>query len=448
VLPVLPHEDPRALARRVQEWTEDCQPATAMERDLIACAARLSWVLERAEKAEAAQLAQRIEQTQANADGTQDAQVRKLGWDLFSLGLRSHKHALCTSGPAALRNIAAAQHLRSSTYALCTCSGADPSAIVGRLESTAEGCRWLLEQWAEQQRALRLGTAWTTKRLIRLVRLLGREGTSVAWEPGLNAAVLAADVLKPGLANEFWTLRLRAIPSDEDRLEEPEDWRELAPRPASADEARDALLAVISEQVVRLNVRLSEHEAGAARASVKLAEAAAFDPGAESERLHKFQTARHRELVRTVELVRKLHKDPLPEPEFELEPEGPNSVGWAPPTEHVGACAGGQCPPYEPLPEEAKKPPIGPNEAAAEQTEVVLNSEVTPSHGDVMHDDRSQIEPAAETRQQAAGSGQQAVAPRASESGYMSSPALEERPESPLASSLPAAGCSQPASST
>jgi hypothetical protein len=205
VLPVLPHEDPKALARRVQEWTDDLQPATAMECDLIACAARLSWVLERAEKAEVAQLAQRIEEAQENAAGSQTAQVRKLAWDLFSLGLVNYKSALRT------------------------CSGTDPAAIVGWLESSAEGCRWLLEQWGEQQRALRLGSAWTLKRLVRLVRLLGKEGTDVAWEGDLNAAVLAADVLKPGLAKEFWTLRLRAIPSGEDRLEEPDVWRELAP---------------------------------------------------------------------------------------------------------------------------------------------------------------------------------------------------------------------------
>jgi hypothetical protein len=166
VLPVLPHVDPKALARRVQEWTDDLCPATVMERDLIACAARLSWVLERAEKAEVAQLAQRVEQDQANSSGTKNARVGKLAWDLFSLGLENYK------------------------YALCTRSGADPAVIVGRLESNAEGCRWLLEQWAEQQRALRHGSAWTLKRLIRLVRLLGREGTDVAWEPGLNAAVL------------------------------------------------------------------------------------------------------------------------------------------------------------------------------------------------------------------------------------------------------------------
>jgi hypothetical protein len=70
---------------------------------------------------------------------------------------------------------------------------------------------------------------------------------------------------------------------------------------------------VIGERVARLNERLAEHEAGAARASVELTDAAAFDPGAESERLHKLQSARHRELVRTVELVGKLRNDPLPE---------------------------------------------------------------------------------------------------------------------------------------
>ncbi|MGD0043580.1 MAG: hypothetical protein ABSE84_24765 [Isosphaeraceae bacterium] len=47
---VLPHEDPKQLEDRIQQFITDMQPRNALERDLVCQAARLSWEIERAER--------------------------------------------------------------------------------------------------------------------------------------------------------------------------------------------------------------------------------------------------------------------------------------------------------------------------------------------------------------------------------------------------------------
>jgi hypothetical protein len=402
VLPVLPHENPKALARRVQEWTEDLQPATAQERDLIAEAARLSWALERAEKAEAAGLSERVRQAEQKAAMRRIDRAEALGKDLFS-------GSECETG-----------------LLLRTPSGRTPAAILRRLESTAEGCRWLLDRWAEQQRLVRRRLPWTRDRLFRLVRLLGREATAAVWEPELSAVLLAVDVLKPGLAKDFWRACARSTAIAEDPFVSAEDWCELADRPASADGARDALYTLIGERVVHLHERLREHEAEADAAADACVLAAAFDPGAEMGRLHRYRSACHRELMRTVELLRKLRKDPPPEQEAEPE-RSPDGAGSYPDDEATALFVGGGSA-RRPMPqagdaesaedsesgvgrgqsaigsgveaavprEDAEVARVASNEAAAEESEIIVDSKVTPSAADVPGDERTQFEPAAE----------------------------------------------------
>ena len=48
--PVLPQEDPADLEAKIQEWIDDYQPTSAVERELVSRAARLSWTLDRAER--------------------------------------------------------------------------------------------------------------------------------------------------------------------------------------------------------------------------------------------------------------------------------------------------------------------------------------------------------------------------------------------------------------
>src|SRR5512132_411667 len=60
VTPVLPQEDPRELDEKIRRWVGDLQPRGDAERDLVVRAAKLAWLLDRAERCETAGLAARV----------------------------------------------------------------------------------------------------------------------------------------------------------------------------------------------------------------------------------------------------------------------------------------------------------------------------------------------------------------------------------------------------
>src|SRR5262249_12846474 len=64
VTPVLPQEDPKDLASRIQQWLDDLRPRNAAEIDLVSRAARLSFLLDRAERYETAHLSRRVRKAQ------------------------------------------------------------------------------------------------------------------------------------------------------------------------------------------------------------------------------------------------------------------------------------------------------------------------------------------------------------------------------------------------
>src|SRR4051812_29713092 len=64
VASVLPQEDPRELDAKLGRWVEDLQPNHAVERELVASAAKTSWYLDRAERCETARLARRVRKAQ------------------------------------------------------------------------------------------------------------------------------------------------------------------------------------------------------------------------------------------------------------------------------------------------------------------------------------------------------------------------------------------------
>src|SRR4051794_39336851 len=60
--PVLPQEDPGERDEKIRRWVEDLRPVGDAERDLVARAAELAWLLDRDRRAETAGLAKRVRQ--------------------------------------------------------------------------------------------------------------------------------------------------------------------------------------------------------------------------------------------------------------------------------------------------------------------------------------------------------------------------------------------------
>src|SRR5208337_1757990 len=78
----------------------------------------------------------------------------------------------------------------------------DPGLLVSQLEESAEGCRWLLERWAEYRNLLDRKSNWNTPVLLRFIRLQGKNVVESIYDPALNSIFLAWDVLVPKYAKE------------------------------------------------------------------------------------------------------------------------------------------------------------------------------------------------------------------------------------------------------
>jgi len=86
-------------------------------------------------------------------------------------------------------------------------------------------------------------------------------------------------------------------------------WREIAARPSDPAEAWAVLYAVVDQHVGRLKELLARNEASEAAEDPDWADRAALDCGPAFERHRRYQSARHRELLRTLEALRKMRKE-------------------------------------------------------------------------------------------------------------------------------------------
>ena len=125
---VLPHEDEQAYQHRLEAWTRDLQPPGGPGRYLVERAVKISWQLDRADSAEQARLVRRIEEASTLfADGgAEPAEI-----------LFARLVGTVESQPAHFLGSGRAGSAPVSSPALLLCA----------LESSAEGCRRLLDEW-------------------------------------------------------------------------------------------------------------------------------------------------------------------------------------------------------------------------------------------------------------------------------------------------------------
>ncbi|WP_165219030.1 hypothetical protein [Aquisphaera insulae] len=304
-MPVLPQEDPRDLARLVADFIRDGRPADALERSLLVRAARLTWMLERSDRAESAHLANtvrarrcpRIDRTDSSE--ARSRRVRDLGVQLF--------HPLSP------------HETRDPDWQ------DDPASCLAGLEETREGCRWLLEQWRSIRAYFVAGKQPLVGDFYRFIRLHGRKVTDLFWDLDLNAVMAAAEVAFDGCSREIYAHYLRGLRAEEfGTYEQQRQWWTFAAPPATKEEAMSLLLADAEARMDRLAAMLGDDDDEIDD------DAAAFAAERDLDRHRRTVAARSRELMQTLEMLRKLRKerggaglaprDPV-EPNLEPEPE-------------------------------------------------------------------------------------------------------------------------------
>ena len=86
-------------------------------------------------------------------------------------------------------------------------------------------------------------------------------------------------------------------------------YREIAPPPSDETAALTLIRSVIERHVGRLDELLAEHEEIEADEADERYDRAALDCSPGFERHRRYQSARHRELLRTLETLRKMRKE-------------------------------------------------------------------------------------------------------------------------------------------
>jgi hypothetical protein len=215
-LPVLPQEDPRVLAERIQLWLDDWQPRDVTEDELVRRGAKVAWMLERGERIETAHLSDRVRKAARKAGPTAPVSAKRMQ-AVSNLGSK----LFFDHSPANPSILFPPDDWKD-----------EPAVFIAGLEETIEGCRWLLDRWAELRTLLDRQAAWMSADVHRFVRMLGKIGYEAAHDPALNALFLAWDVLAPGAAKALWASFGELVSYRDPAFKGFMEWRELASRPA------------------------------------------------------------------------------------------------------------------------------------------------------------------------------------------------------------------------
>ena len=198
--PVLPGEDPDAFRDRLDAWAGALDPDNVVEQFLVERAAAASWKIERADRFEAA----RPPPWSTKPGPTQHARRRE-EVDRLGRWLLPRDEGAFDSVLTQMVLDIVAPGIDAAPWRAMLAAGIDRlRPIVDRLESSAEGCAWLLERWAELHEPLRWGFAWND----RPVRP-GRPavGTSAAGDDRPrtgNSTCRGGIAARPGVPADRW----------------------------------------------------------------------------------------------------------------------------------------------------------------------------------------------------------------------------------------------------
>ncbi len=186
-------------------------------------------------------------------------------------------------------------------------------------------------------------------------------------------------------------------------------YREFAPPPASASAAMIFICSVIEKHVGRVDELLAVHKHIEAEETIERYDRAALDCSPEFERHRRHQSAKHRELMRTLGELRKMRQEDFGTEDGEEE----KADGKCQMADGKCQMADDKCQmldePSEPTQEECGAPQNVQNEANLDLTQDSMPVEVESSKADLAAGKRSHSEAVARQDREADGTGIMAI---------------------------------------
>ena len=324
---VLPGEDPDALQLRLDGWIDSLKPKNELEHYLVDRAVRVSWQLDRADRAEVARFAARIRD-----DEFRDT-YRGVSVDVAALGRRlfwDRRGPLELYPHSPLKDQLLAHKQPRTSFSGLADDPDDPERLLIQLERSSAGCTWLLQQWAELREILDQDLLWQPIDRFKAIRLLGRQPAQAAEYSDVTTIYLACWIMHPQVKeiDPFTDVYNELLAGEAARFRQRLADREVEDYiPADKDAAKAKLVEIVSAAVDRLKILYEDHEARTAAAAEDRSARLAFDDSDEGERLRRFQIACGRSLNRCLDTLLKLRKAE--------EKRHPEQVPTAPPTQET-----------------------------------------------------------------------------------------------------------------
>jgi hypothetical protein len=312
---VLPHEDEEAYRQRIEDWTRELDAPGKLGRYLVERVVKISWQLDRADKAERDRLVRRIQEAprllgSGHAEPAEILFARLVGTEADRL---AHSVGSRLAGPAPVTS---------------------PALLLISLESSAEGCRRLIEEWTRILDWLGplgpegfAGTGFHSRRdnIQRALQLVG-----VPFRDPEDPPVTTSDPLTAPFVRAWQALNDQVMTeASGQKIEEDDDWPAALEREAERDRPYWAavgveLVKLATERCARLKTMLARHQESEEEARGRLAFEASFDDSAEGERVHRYQERWGRALLKTLGEIHELRE----RGEAVVGPESPPVEDW------------------------------------------------------------------------------------------------------------------------
>jgi hypothetical protein len=291
---LLSDESPVEFEEGKSWWVSDLKPRNPVERAMAERAFYHSWQLKRVMRAQWARLSFRA-RTKSEDDRNRVEQ------EVAELALRLFKR------PSGRSDALGAESDDAGCDASVNADPADhPARLVGRLEGTEAGCRWLIDRFSELEAVLERDQAWYAPERFRAYRLLRIRSSDAYFDAELTLFIQACQVLDPeagSLVGEVWNEFVAA--TDLPALEESYQ-RAIRQRPAPDHAAaRQHLLEVVRAEIERIAGKAQWHEERAEIETALSDHLLAFDDSKEAELLRRYESGCEKLMFRNLDELKK-----------------------------------------------------------------------------------------------------------------------------------------------
>jgi hypothetical protein len=190
----------------------------------------------------------------------------------------------------------------------CAEKGVDPAVVVESLASSAAGCKWMLDEWAEISREVESVHPVRVDNF-RMTRLMGKRFLDALDDPEVTEVFLANHAINQRERNAFADLRVELcvdeIKERHQRMRRSGKWPS---EPRDAAEGRARLLKIIERARTRVQERAEEHRKRAESGATEAALGQAFDKSPQAQSLNRAERDYSRAVSHGIAELRKLRR--------------------------------------------------------------------------------------------------------------------------------------------